>query len=302
MERLNKHALWRRIRRYILKKRESAKVDFKMTIDLSSGKGKSELVKDVCAIANTPGEQGFLIFGIREYRDDIRIEGFQPSMTEDEFERQIIQALENFIEPSPPEVQYYQIYPQDVDIEKPIGVLRIISIRRPYVIKRDGATVRQGDIFIRHGTKTAKASWQEIEQMRHGSVREIVVINFSGHSLTSDQKRQIEEMENGFIGEVIEVPLHFDPSQSMKAQIERSIEGTGLTRDEWSSQNLYFVLPGLAPGAAAVLAYIHGLRGSFPKVIWIYQNPEDRTRFDVAQILNLQDLRDTAREKRTLQE
>ena len=199
-------------------------------------------------------------------------------------------------------MQYYQIYPRDVDIEKPIGVLRIISTHRPYVIKRDGATVRQGDIFIRHGTKTAKASWQEIEQMRHGSMHEIVVINFSGHPLTPDQKRQIEERENRFIGEVIEVPLHFDPSRAMKPQIERSIEVTGLAIDEWSSQNLYLILPGLAPAASAVLAYVHGLRGSFPKVIWIYQNPEDRTRFDVAQILNLQDLRDTAREKRTLQE
>lgn len=302
MEPLTKHALWRRIRGYILQKRESAKVDFKTTIDLSSGKGKSELAKDVCAIANTPGEQGFLIFGIQEHRNDIQIVGFQPSMTEDEFERQIIQVLENFIEPSPPEVQYYQICPQDADIEKPIGVLRIISIHRPYVIKRDGAVVRQGDIFIRHGTKTARASRQEIEQMRHGSMREIVVINFSGHPLTPDQKHQIEEMENGFIGEVIEIPLHFDPTQSMKFQIERAIESINLTKDEWSSQNLYLVLPGLAPGGAAVLAYIHGLRGSFPKVIWIYQNPEDRTRFDVAQILNLQDLRDTAREKRTLHE
>jgi len=302
MERLEKKALWRRVRRYVEQKRETPKVDFKTTLDLTSGRGKSELAKDISAIANTPGEQGFLIIGVKEQNGEIELVGFRPNETEDEYERRIIQILEKFIEPSPPEIQYYQIEHPRPKVS--LGVLRIISTNRPYAIKRDGETIRKGDIYIRHGTRTERASREEIIQMSSGSAfpREIIVLNFSTHPLTSEQKRQIERKDKVFIGEIIEVPAHFIPDSPLKQQVEELIQKTDLTPGEWSSQNLYLILPGLAPASAAVLSYIHGLRGSFPKVVWIYQSTEDPTLFEVVQIINLQEFRDTARKKRTSKE
>lgn len=58
--------LWRRIKRHVISGKETTKVDFKLTLDLSSKAAKTEFAKDVMAIANTPGGDGYLIVGIRD--------------------------------------------------------------------------------------------------------------------------------------------------------------------------------------------------------------------------------------------
>ena len=60
--------LWRRIRRYVETGRESSKVDLKLTMQFS-GAGQAEFVKDVTAIANTPGGDGYIIIGVQDVKD-----------------------------------------------------------------------------------------------------------------------------------------------------------------------------------------------------------------------------------------
>ena len=122
------------------------------------------------------------------------------------------------------------------------------------------------------------------------------VVNLSTHPLTEEQKEQLQN--EVYIEELIAYPVHFDATEKLQPQIERIIKGIDLTLEEWSSKQIYLVLPGIAPGAPALLSYVHGLRGGFPKVIWIYQDPEDPTHYVVAQSVNLQKLRDIARKIR----
>ena len=124
----------------------------------------------------------------------------------------------------------------------------------------------------------------------------VTVVSLSAHPLTDEQKEQIQR--EVYIEELIECPVQFDATKDLRPQIEEIIENIGLTFEEWSSKQIYVILPGIAPGATALLAYIHGLRGGFPKVVWIYQDPKDRSRYIVAQTINLQELRDIARERR----
>ena len=131
------------------------------------------------------------------------------------------------------------------------------------------------------------------------AVNGILVINLSSHPLTNKQRTQLQRMERSYIIEEIDIPVHFDPTRDVESQIESLVQKIDLQMEEWSGASLYIVLPGLAPCAAAILAYFHGLRGGFPKVIWVYQSPTDSTSYEVTQIINLQELRDKARKRRS---
>ncbi len=83
--------LWRRIRRYVETGRETPKVDLKLNLQLS-GAGEAEFVKDVTAIADTPGGDGYIIIGIQDSKDRQSsdpcnyVVGFSASGGRDQFE------------------------------------------------------------------------------------------------------------------------------------------------------------------------------------------------------------------------
>jgi len=295
------HPLWRRVKRYVLTGRETPKVDLKRTIDLSTRPQKAEFAKDVTAIANTPGGDGFLIIGVADAKErssnnpNDYVIGFQAPEGPDALYRQMIDALVQFCAPIPT-IEYNEI--QHPDTGRHIGIVTIrCSSKRPHSFIKSSGEIEQHDVYIRRGTATYRATPTEIIEMSQKESRPpAIVINLSAHSLTEEQKNQIQQ--EVYIEELIERPVHFDATGKLQPQIEKIVEDIGLTLEEWSSKQIYFILPGIAPGAAALLAYIHGLRGGFPKVIWIYQDPADPTHYIVAQTVNLQKLRDAAREIR----
>jgi len=311
MERLSEAIIWRRIRRFIKNGKETPKVDFKAKLELTNAKGKSEFVKDVTAIANTPGGDGFLIIGVEEKNDSIRITGFSPSEGADALERQMVSILANYSDPAP-EVEYYQLrlpsseFPAELLRQSllrnliPLGIVRIKPVKKPHRIIRDSETIRKDEVYIRRGSATFRATPEEIIAMaEEEAVNGILVINLSSHPLTNKQRTQLQRMERSYIIEEIDIPVHFDPTRDVESQIESLVQKIDLQMEEWSGASLYIVLPGLAPCAAAILAYFHGLRGGFPKVIWVYQSPTDSTSYEVTQIINLQELRDKARKRRS---
>ncbi len=311
MERLSETTIWRRVRRFIKRGKETAKIDFKAKLELSNARGKSEFVKDVTAIANTPGGEGFLIVGVAEQADTVQVTGFSPAEGVDVLERQMISILANYSDPLP-EVEYYQLqlpfseFPEGTlrqtvgEAHVPLGIVRIKPTRRPHKIIRDSETIRKDEVYVRRGSATFRASPEEIIAMSEAEVVSgMVVINLSSHPLTEEQRNQLQRLERAYIVEEIDVPVHVDPMNPIEHQIEALIEEIDFCIEEWSGTPLYIVLPGLSPFAAAVLAYMHGLRGGFPKAVWIYQSPSDPSCYEIAQIINLQQLRDNARRMRT---
>ena len=105
--------LWRRIQRHVKTGRESSKVDLKYTLQLS-GKGKAELAKDVTAIANTAGGDGYIIIGVKDVKDRSSknpkdyVVGFAAQGGPDQFECTINSILSNFCDKAP-EIKYDEI-------------------------------------------------------------------------------------------------------------------------------------------------------------------------------------------------
>jgi Putative DNA-binding domain len=292
-------ALWRRIRRHVETGRETPKVDLKLTLQLS-GKGESEFVKDVTAIANTTGGEGYLIIGVQDIKDRKSndpsgyVIGFSTPSGSDQFERTAIAILTKFCS-NVPTIQYDELTHPDCD--KTIGVVTIRrSSQKPHSLIRASGEIKQHEVWIRRGTASYVATPAEIVAMTQTQdLPASIVVNLSGHPLTDEQRSEIEQRT--YIEEEINEPAHCTPTNATK-YIQNLFHRIGLTLEEWNTKSIILVLPGLAPLAANVLAHVHGIKGGFPKVLWLAPHPDDRARYTVGSIVDLQAIRDHASERR----
>lgn len=135
----------------LLKNEEGFKLDFKLKLNLETESEKKEFVKDVIAIANTPGGRGYIIFGIEDHtRKIVGIE--EPSLF---IEEKIQQIIANRSTPPVP-VRFDKI---EVE-KKKVGVLTIFkSMQIPHQMLQTGA------FYIRRGSTTDKANRHEIANM-----------------------------------------------------------------------------------------------------------------------------------------
>jgi hypothetical protein len=292
-------ALWRRIRRYVETGRETPKVDLKLTLELS-GKGEAEFVKDVTAIANTTGGEGYLIIGVRDAKDrksnnpSDYVIGFSPPHGSDQFERTAVSLLTKFCS-SVPTIEYHEVIHPDCN--QTIGVVTIRrSHQKPHALIRASGEIEQHQVWIRRGTASYVATPAEIIAMSQTQdLPASIVVNMSGHPLTEEQRNQIEQRT--YIEEEINEPAHCNATNAVE-YVQNLFDKIGLTSEEWNTKSIMLALPGLAPLAAHILAHIHGIKGSFPKVLWIAPHPDDRARYTVGSIADLQAIRDHARERR----
>ncbi|GIW89761.1 MAG: hypothetical protein KatS3mg109_0193 [Pirellulaceae bacterium] len=126
----------------------------------------------------------------------------------------------------------------------------------------------------------------------------MIVLNFS-HPLNEAQRSQIEALTGARITEVREIPTQFDEQAPFAPQVERLLDAAGLTSEQWQTTPILVVLPSLNFIAAALLAELHGRMGNFPPIVRIRPVAESLPRrYEVAEILDLQAIRDAARRKR----
>ena len=57
--------------RYLINSYESPKLDFKEKFSLEEDNEKKEFARDVCAMANSRGGRGYIIFGIKDKTGEI---------------------------------------------------------------------------------------------------------------------------------------------------------------------------------------------------------------------------------------
>src|SRR5690242_10720526 len=121
-----------------------------------------------------------------------------------------------------------------------------------------------------------------------------MLLNFA-HPLTAEQHAQIAALL-GAPSEIREVPVHVDRSQPIAEIARELVDAARLTPQEWQTQPLLINPPGLAPLALALIAELHGRCGYFPPIINIRPIPGSLPpRYEVAEIVALQALRDAAR-------
>jgi hypothetical protein len=127
----------------------------------------------------------------------------------------------------------------------------------------------------------------------------MILLNFS-HPLTLEHLRQIETLTGRAIGRVIEIHSQIDPQQSLGPQVAALVDQAGLSPAEWQTVPLLVNPPSLNFIAIALLAELHGRCGYFPA--HLRMRPIQNSlppQYEVAEVLNLQALRDTARQKRS---
>ncbi len=126
----------------------------------------------------------------------------------------------------------------------------------------------------------------------------MILLNFS-HPLTVAQQAEIETLTGQTIARTLELMPHFDEQQPFLPQLAELFKQIDLTPAAWQSEPLLVLLPSLNFIAGLVLAELHGRMGYFPPII--RTRPVANTvprRFEVAELLDLQALREQARQKR----
>jgi hypothetical protein len=124
------------------------------------------------------------------------------------------------------------------------------------------------------------------------------ILNFA-HPFTPEQLRQIEQLTGQAVARVVDVKTHFQTDKQFVEQARALVESAGLSAQEWQTTPLLVNLPSLNVIAALVLAELHGRCGYFPPVLRLMPIPNALPpQFQVAEIVNLQAVREAARAMR----
>lgn len=125
----------------------------------------------------------------------------------------------------------------------------------------------------------------------------MLILNFT-HPLTYEQRAQIEVLADTSIDEIRTIPVQINQNEPLEPQITAIVDAVGLSSEEWQTRPLLINPPGYAPAAFVLLAQLHGRIGHFPALIRLRPKAGPVTTFEVAELLNLQAIREQARRRR----
>lgn len=126
----------------------------------------------------------------------------------------------------------------------------------------------------------------------------MILLNFS-HPLTPEQIAQAEALLGRAFERTISIRVQFDNEAPFLPQLERLLEQVPLSADELQTTPLVVNPPSLNFITALLLAELHGRMGYFPPILRLRPVPGSLPpAFEVAEILNLQTVRETARQRR----
>jgi hypothetical protein len=126
----------------------------------------------------------------------------------------------------------------------------------------------------------------------------MIILNFS-HPITPAQREAIESLTHNTVEQVVDLPIQFEHGQPFQPQLQKARELVRLSAAEWQTAGILVNLPSFNYIAAMTLAELHGRMGYFPPILRL-RPAEDALppRFEVAEVINLQAMRDAARKER----
>lgn len=126
----------------------------------------------------------------------------------------------------------------------------------------------------------------------------MLLLNFS-HPLTPDQLAEIEALAGQPIDQVFTLAVQFESDQPFLPQLRQLISQVPLAASALQTEAILVNPPSLNYITALLLAELHGRMGYFPPVVRLQPVPGSLPpRYAVAEILNLQAVRDAARTAR----
>jgi hypothetical protein len=125
----------------------------------------------------------------------------------------------------------------------------------------------------------------------------MLILNFT-HPLTSAQRDQLAS-QLGQEPEIRTIPVQINNDSPLTEQIVRIVDAVELTSEEWQTLPIIVNPPGFAPAAFVLLAELHGRMGHFPTLLRLRPVVGSvPTSYEVAELLNLQTVREEARRRR----
>jgi hypothetical protein len=126
----------------------------------------------------------------------------------------------------------------------------------------------------------------------------MILLNFT-HPITPEQALQIESMTDEPLEGVIDIPVQFNNEQPFLPQMQALIDNLPLNPQQLQTLTVLVNPPSLNVITAMLLAELHGRMGYFPPVLRLRpSNNGLAVKYEVAEVINLQAIRDQARKKR----
>ena len=126
----------------------------------------------------------------------------------------------------------------------------------------------------------------------------MILINFS-HPLTKEQITQVENLTSQTISQVIDQPVQFDNNRQFSEQVNDLLKDLPVSSRKLQTEAIIINPPALNFITALLLAELHGRMGYFPAILRL--RPVEGslpTRYETAEILNLQAVRDESWKRR----
>lgn len=124
------------------------------------------------------------------------------------------------------------------------------------------------------------------------------LLNFS-HPLTPPQRARLEELAAQEVTRVIEVKTQIDTQAELAPQVVALADACALSPQEWQSEQILVLPPALNFVAVALMAELHGRMGYFPAMVRTRPIPNALPpQYEIAEVVNLQGMREMARKKR----
>ena len=125
-----------------------------------------------------------------------------------------------------------------------------------------------------------------------------LLLNFS-HPLTEAHLAAIRSLTGAEAVQVIALNSQVDVQQPLAPQATALADAARLSSEAWQTAPLLIVPPALNFSAAVLLAELHGRLGYFPPIVRLRPVAGSTPpRFEVAEIINLQEVREGARRRR----
>lgn len=126
----------------------------------------------------------------------------------------------------------------------------------------------------------------------------MLLLNFT-HPLPPAQLDRLAELAGRPIVEVREQMAQFDHARPFAEQAGALADAVGLSAAQWQTEAILVNPPALAPIAATLIAELHGRMGYFPAIVRVRPVAGSTPPvYEAAEIINLQAVRDAARERR----
>lgn len=126
----------------------------------------------------------------------------------------------------------------------------------------------------------------------------MILLNFS-HPLSDAQLAAIRQATEQETFDLREIKVHFDHERSFSNQVREFVESLNIDANTWQTEAILVNPPSFNSIALALFAELNGRMGYFPAIIRLKPLPGSTPpRFEFAEIINLQAMRDEARTQR----